>query len=97
MASYIVMYTRSQKGIKMNLEITMGLYSRGMKSFPSVCFMLDCALFWMATVIACIMVLEAYYTKFVQVESVMTTFIATLTLGLQPSVKCKGPWGQKCV
>jgi len=45
MASYIVMYTRSQKGIKMNLEITMGLYSRGMKSFPSVCFMLDCALF----------------------------------------------------
>jgi hypothetical protein len=25
------------------------------------------------------------------------TIIATLTLGLRLSVKCKGPWGQKCV
>jgi len=36
MASYIDMYTSSKKGIKMKMETTMGLYGRGMKSFPNV-------------------------------------------------------------
>jgi hypothetical protein len=36
MVSYINMYTSSKKKIKMKMEITMGVYGRGMKSFPNV-------------------------------------------------------------
>jgi hypothetical protein len=47
--------------------------AKGMKSSFGICFMQDRALFWITIVTACDVIVEAHYSKLVQVESTMTT------------------------
>ncbi len=72
MVNYINIYTKNKIGIKMKMETTIGLMAREMKSFLSTFFMQYCGLFLVANIAACIVVIKTYYTKFVQIESIMT-------------------------